>query len=241
MHPMNGIKAVIQAGGKGTRLYPYSTVLPKALMPIGDGTVADRLIDMFVQGGVEDVYITLSKHNKISTLIQSYCGDGSRWGVRLHYVSEDTPLGTIGPLMLMRADLDTTFMVTNSDVAVDMDVNEFLTFHRKSEALLTVAVAKQEVSIEYGVIEHENGKVFNFREKPTEQFCVSTGIYCMEPRILDYVPENQPFGFDGLIETLLAHKERVMVFDRTKNWIDIGRIEDLRRAQENAAKMLYQD
>lgn len=238
---MSEIKAVIQAGGQGTRLYPYSTVLPKALMPIGEGTVADKLIEMFVSGGVKDVYVTLSARNKISSLIESYCGSGSRWGVNIHYVTEDMPLGTIGPLNLMRSDLQTTFMVTNSDVALDMDVTDFIEFHRRSEALLTIAVAKQQVSIEYGVIENDDGLVHGFREKPTEEFCVSTGVYCMEPRIFDYIPESGAFGFDGLIDTLLSKKERVLAFDRTENWIDIGRIEDLRRAQENAAKGLYKD
>jgi mannose-1-phosphate guanylyltransferase len=147
-------------------------------------------------------------------------------------------LGTIGPLRLFASELNTSFMVTNSDVAVDMDVSDFIEFHRKSESLLTVAVAKQTVSIEYGVMEIDDGQVFGFREKPTEEFCVSTGVYCMEPRILDYVPEGEAYGFDRLIEALLENKERVMAFDRTENWIDIGRIEDLRRAQEKAAQGL---
>ena len=238
---MNGIKAVIQAGGQGTRLYPYSTVLPKALMPIGKGTVADKLIEMFRVAGVEDVYITLSEQNKISSLIKSYCGDGSRYGLKIHYITETEPLGTIGPLRLFASELDSSFMVTNSDVAVDMDVGEFIEFHRKTESLLTVAVAKQVVAIEYGVMEVEGGQVTGFREKPTEEFCVSTGVYCMEPRILDYVPEGRAYGFDGLIETLLENKERVMAFDRTENWIDIGRIEDLRRAQKQAAEGLLKE
>jgi len=235
---MSGIKAVIQAGGQGTRLYPYSTVLPKALMPIGDGTVADKLIEMFASAGVDEVYITLSEKNKISSLIKSYCGDGSRYGLKIHYITETEPLGTIGPLRLFASELDTSFIVSNSDVAVDMDVSDFIEFHRKSESLLTVAVAKQTVSIEYGVMEIDDGQVFGFREKPTEEFCVSTGVYCMEPRILDYVPEGEAYGFDRLIEALLENKERVMAFDRTENWIDIGRIEDLRRAQEKAAQGL---
>lgn len=238
---MSMVKAVIQAGGQGTRLYPYSTVLPKALMPIGEGTVADKLISMFAAADIGEVYITLSKQNKISSLIESYCGDGSRWGIGISYVTEEVPLGTIGPLLPMRDRLDTTFVVSNSDVSVDMDVREFVDFHHASDALLTIAVAKQEVNIAYGVIEHDAGRVSGFREKPTEAFCVSTGIYCMDPKVLDFVPKGQQFGFDGLIATLLDQNQPVMVFDRTKNWIDIGRIEDLRRAQEQATKGLYQE
>ncbi|MCG8546211.1 MAG: nucleotidyltransferase [Alphaproteobacteria bacterium] len=238
---MSQVKAVIQAGGQGTRLYPYSTVLPKALMPLGEGTVADKLMAMFAAADIHHIYVTLSEQNKICNLIKSYCGDGSRWGVRIEYVTEELPLGTIGPLLPMRDRLDTTFIVSNSDVSVDIDLRDFVDFHCSADVLLTIAVAKQQVSIDYGVIEHDSGRVSGFREKPTEEFCVSTGIYCMSPRVLNFVPQGRLFGFDDLIAALLENDQPVMIYDRTENWIDIGRIEDLRRAQEQAAKGLYQE
>jgi mannose-1-phosphate guanylyltransferase len=203
------MKAVIQAGGKGTRLAPYSTVLPKALMPIGDGTVIDHTLAMFAGAGVQVVYITVSK---FGPLIRSYCGDGSRWGLKLEYIEESQPLGTIGPLGSMRDKLDGTF--------------------------LTVVVTNQTVKIEYGVLDQSDGTVTGFREKPIEQFCVSTGIYCMEPSILDFVPNGQAFGFDELVRTMLATQTPISAYTHPGQWIDIGRIEDLRRAQEHAASQL---
>jgi mannose-1-phosphate guanylyltransferase len=229
------MKAVIQAGGKGTRLAPYSTVLPKALMPIGDGTVIDHTLAMFAGAGVQVVYITVSK---FGPLIRSYCGDGSRWGLKLEYIEESQPLGTIGPLGGMRDKLDGTFLVANSDIYIDLDIPRLLSFHRQREAPLTVVVTNQTVKIEYGVLDQTDGSVTGFREKPIEQFCVSTGIYCMEPGILDFVPNGQAFGFDELVRTMLATQTPISAYMHPGQWIDIGRIEDLRRAQEHAASQL---
>ena len=123
---MNELKAVIQAGGQGTRLAPYSTVLPKALMPIGDGTVIDHLLSQFRDAGVSDVFITVSK---FGPLIRSYCGDGSRWDLEIDYVTEDAPLGTIGGLNLLRDRLDGPFFVANSDVYTDLELKDLLAAH----------------------------------------------------------------------------------------------------------------
>lgn len=226
------LKAVIQAGGRGTRLAPYSTVLPKALMPIGDGVVVDGLMKLFCSIGVETVFITVSKFGE---LIRSYCGDGSRWGVTIEYIKEETPLGTIGPLAPLRSRLDDTFLVANSDVCMDLDTNDFLRFHREQGALLTVAVTEQTVKIEYGVLDHVAGRVNDFREKPVQQFCVSTGFYCMEPGILDLIPDGKPYGFDDLVRQMLHEGRPVSAYTHHGVWIDIGRIEDLRKAQEQAA------
>jgi NDP-sugar pyrophosphorylase family protein len=128
---MTEIKAVIQAGGRGTRLAPYSTVLPKALMPIGDeGTVIDSLLKMFSNGGVSTVFITVSKFGK---LIRSYCGDGDRWNIKIKYVDEASPLGTIGPLSTIREHLDCTFIVANSDVYTDIKLQDM--FHPEQHPL----------------------------------------------------------------------------------------------------------
>lgn len=232
---MSKIKAVIQAGGRGTRLAPYSTVLPKALMPIGEGTVIDGLLSLFSSAGVSTAFITVSK---FGNLIRSYCGDGSRWNLEIRYIDEEKPLGTIGPLGPMRHLLDTTFLVANSDIYIDLDIKEFLRFHRASETLLTVAVTNQTVKIEYGVLDHVSGRVTEFREKPVEQFCVSTGVYCMEPGILDLIPNGEPYGFDDLMRSMLGGGRPVTAYTHPGQWIDIGRIEDLRKAQEQATAQL---
>lgn len=229
---MNELTAVIQAGGRGTRLAPYSTVLPKALMPIGDGTVVDHLLDQFSRAGVRTVFITVSK---FGPLIRSYCGDGSRWNLRIEYVEEDQPLGTIGPLSGLRDRLSSPFLVTNSDVYADVNLKDLLSHHFENRAAVTVVVKKQTVSISYGVLEHDGGRVTSFKEKPTQEFAVSTGIYCMEPGVFQYIPPDTPFGFDQLMLAMLADDAPVNAFEHPGRWIDIGRIEDLRNAQEQAA------
>jgi NDP-mannose synthase len=235
---MGTLNAVIQAGGRGTRLAPYSTVLPKALMPVGEGTVIDNLLMQFAQASVRTVYITVSK---FGPLIKSYCGDGSRWNLRIEYVTEEKPLGTIGPLDGLRERLDGSFFVANSDIYTDLDLNRVLEQHRAKGAPLTVVVTRQQVSIAYGVIEHDDGRVVDFKEKPTQEYSVSTGIYCMEPAIFKHIPRNAPFGFDDLMRDMLGSRTPINAFVHTGVWIDIGRIEDLRRAQEQAAAQLRKE
>jgi NDP-mannose synthase len=232
---MNGLMAVIQAGGRGTRLAPYSTVLPKALMPIGEGTVIDNLLAQFKQAGVGKVYITVSR---FGPLIRSYCGNGDRWNLDIEYVTENQPLGTIGPLDGLRHQLDAPFFVANSDVFTDLDLSRVMQHHRAHPAPLTVVVTPQKVHIAYGVLDHDDGRVTAFREKPSEHFSVSTGIYCMDPCVFQHIPRAQAFGFDQLMQALLSSRTPVNVFEHQGRWVDIGRIEDLRMAQEEAATAL---
>jgi NDP-mannose synthase len=229
---MSVLSGVIQAGGRGTRLAPYSTVLPKALMPIGEGTVIDHILEQFSGAGAKSVFITVSK---FGPLIRSYCGNGDRWDLDITYVVEDEPLGTIGPLNAMREQLDGPFFVSNSDVFTDLTLTNVIADHDKHPAPITVVATRQTVTIAYGVLEHSGGRARDFREKPTEEFWVSTGIYYMEPTVFDHIPPNGPFGFDELIRGMLDGGAPVNVYEHDGRWIDIGRIEDLRRAQEQAA------
>jgi NDP-sugar pyrophosphorylase family protein len=231
------LKAVIQAGGRGTRLAPYSTVLPKALMPIGEGTVVDHLLEQFRDAGVSEVFITVSR---FGPLIRSYCGDGSRWGLEIDYVTESEPLGTIGGLNLLRDRLDGPFFVANSDIYTDLSLKDVLVAHVSNPAPLTVVVTRQTVQIAYGVLHHSGGRVQEFAEKPTQVFSVSTGIYCMQPDVFSFIPAG-PFGFDQLMRVLLDEGASVNVFEHLGRWVDIGRVEDLRMAQEQAAAPLTVD
>lgn len=228
---MANLSAVIQAGGRGTRLAPYTTILPKALMPVGDSCVIDNLLDQFGRAGVKSVSITVSA---FGPLIRSYCGGGERWGVEIDYIPEEEPLGTIGPLNALRHRLDGPFFVSNSDVFTDLQLDRVLDAHHAQGSPLTVVVTRQSVNIAYGVLEHHGGIVTDFQEKPTQQFSVSTGIYLMEPAIFEFIPESGPFGFDELMRTMLARDVPVHVYEHDGAWIDIGRVEDLRRAQEHA-------
>ena len=229
---MSELKAVIQAGGRGTRLAPYSTVLPKALMPVGEGTVIDHLLNSFRDVGVGEVIVTVSK---FGPLIRSYCGDGSRWNLDIDYVTEDTPLGTIGGLNLLRDRLDSPFFVTNSDVYTDLELKDLLATHSSGSTAVTVAVTRQTVNIGYGVVHHTDGLMIDFREKPSQEYSVSTGIYCMSPEVFEFIPSSGTFGFDHLLRARLEHGASIGVHEHLGSWIDIGRVEDLRKAQEQAA------
>jgi NDP-mannose synthase len=226
------LKAVIQAGGRGTRLAPYSTVLPKALMPVGEGTVIDQLLHRFGDAGVGEVIVTVSK---FGPLIRSYCGDGSRWNLNIDYITEDTPLGTIGGLNLVRERLDGPFFVANSDIYTDLELKDLLATHSSGSAAVTVAVTRQTVNIGYGVVLHTDGLMLDFREKPSQEFSVSTGVYCMSPEVFEFIPPSGAFGFDHLVRAMLDRGASVGVHEHLGSWIDIGRVEDLRKAQEQAA------
>ena len=204
-------------------------------MPVGEGTVIDNLLSQFAHAGARTVFITVSK---FGPLIRSYCGDGSRWNLRIEYVVEDKPLGTIGPLDSIRQRLDGPFFVANSDIYTDLDLNRVLVHHREHRAPLTVVVTKQLVNIAYGVLEHDDGRVVDFKEKPTQEYSVSTGIYCMEPDIFKHIPRATAFGFDDLMREMLDARTPINAFVHTGLWIDIGRIEDLRKAQEQAAAQI---
>ena len=232
---MAELTAVIQAGGRGTRLSPYSTILPKALMPIDEDTVIDKLLLQFSDAGVKTVFITVSK---FGPLIRSYCGDGSRWGLEIEYITEEEPLGTIGALNPLRDRLSDPFLVANSDIFCDVRLEAVMARHQARRSLMTVVVTRQDVNIAYGVIDHEGGWVTTFREKPTQEFSVSTGIYLMDQGVFEYMPESGPFGFDELLRDMLERRAPVDVYEHDGVWVDIGRIEDLRRAQEQAAAPL---
>ncbi len=224
------MKAVIQAGGKGTRLRPYTLILPKPLMPVGELPVIEMLLKWLRRSGIEEVYITIGY---LGHLIRSLCGDGSQWGMQIAYSEEPEPLGTIGPLLLIREMLDDTFLVLNGDLITDLSLRTFASFHHEKAGLVTVATTKKNVKIDLGVIENDDGRICGFREKPSMDFTVSMGIYCMEPEILDLIPKGVPFGFDNLMHTMLDRNLPVYMYSHDGCWMDIGRAEDFQKAQED--------
>lgn len=223
------MKAVIQCGGKGTRLKPYTMVLPKPLMPVGSKPVLELLLKWLRRNGMRDVYITTGY---LGNLIQGVCGCGKQWDLNIRYTEESEPLGTIGPLSLLRDELDSTFLVINGDVLTDLNLTAFVAAHRKSESILTIATANRSLRTDFGIIEDHGGKVVHFMEKPTLNQVVSMGVYCMEPEVFNYIPAGTPFGFDDLIACLLMNGVPVHAFRHNGFWLDIGRIEDFQRAQD---------
>lgn len=228
------MKAIILAGGKGARLRPYTLVLPKPLMPVGGQPVIEILLKWLRRNEVADIYITLGY---LGHLIKALCGDGKAWDLHIQYSEEKEALGTVGPLSLLGRDiLSETFVLVNGDLITDLNLRGFITFHKEQKSIISIAVANKKVKVDLGVLEFEKNRVTSFKEKPTMNFHVSMGIYCMEPEILDFIPRYVPFGFDDLMHTLIAHDQTVSVYQHDGIWIDIGRAEDFERAQEMVEK-----
>ncbi len=225
--------AIIQAGGKGTRLRPYTLALPKPLMPVGDLPIIEVLLKWLRRWGIKRTWITLGY---LGGLIRSLCGDGCQWDLDIEYSEEREPLGTIGPLSRIKDHLNETFMSINGDIISNMNLRDFQSFHQSHNGLITVAVTEREVNVDMGVLQGENSIMVGFREKPSMKFTVSMGIYCMEPKILDLIPENVPFGFDDLMHEMLALQLPVYMYKHEGLWLDIGRKEDFMHAQDNFLK-----
>lgn len=223
------MKAVIQAGGKGTRLRPYTLVLPKPLVPIGGYPVIEILLRWLRRNGIDEGIITLGY---LGELIRAVCRDGSQWGLTLDYVEEREPLSTMGALNLIGKDkLDSTFISLNGDIISDLDLRKMIRFHKNHGGILTVATAIKPIPTNLGIMQLDGHRVVDFKEKPVLRNPVSMGIYCMEPAVLDFIPKGVAFGFDDLMYSLLDQKIPVYAFQHEGLWMDIGRPEDYMAAQ----------
>lgn len=224
------MKAVIQAGGKGTRLRPYTSVLPKPLMPIGARPVLEHLLKWLRRSGIRDVCVTTGY---LGHLIRSFCGNGQQWDLNITYTQEVEPLGTIGALSLLKDKLDETFLVLNGDLLTDLNIMAFAACHRRSGGLLTIATTTRSTKMEFGVIDIDpSDRLTIFREKPTLLNRVSMGAYFMEPEILEYIPPDMPFGVDDLVHCMLDRSAQVQIFKHQGLWLDIGNVEDFHKAQD---------
>jgi NDP-sugar pyrophosphorylase family protein len=225
------MKAVIMAGGKGTRLKPYTTSIPKPLVPVGDKAIIEILLNRLKKNGVDEVFICL---NHFAEMIAAFLGNGSKFGLKINYSLEERPLSTVAPLKLIH-DLPEDFLVMNGDLLTDLDFSKLFQYHLKDSSLLTIATYSRKTKIDFGVIEIDaaTNTAKGFREKPEYQFDVSMGVYAMNKKILNFVPDNEPFGFDHLMLKLLETRQRIAVFPYDGYWLDIGRPEDYEKANED--------
>ncbi|MEO5691686.1 MAG: nucleotidyltransferase family protein [Usitatibacter sp.] len=227
-------RAVILAGGKGTRLRPYTVVLPKPLMPIGDYPILEVVLRQLASHGFDHITIAV---NHQAELIRAFFGDGSKWSVRVDYSLEREALGTMGPLRLI-SDLPPHFLVMNGDVLTDLDYSAFHDAHARNERLFTISSHRREHRIDYGVLVSDaDGALLEFREKPASAYEVSMGVYMVSREVLRHVPGAGPYGFDHLMRDLLAAGERVHVQPFDGYWLDIGRPDDYMQAIEEFAAM----
>jgi len=223
--------AVILAGGKGVRLRPYTTTLPKPLMPIGDKhAILEIVLEQLAGLGFLSVTLAI---NHLGPLIRAFAGDGGRWGLSVDYIEEDRPLSTVGPLFGLKDRLPEEFLVMNGDVLTDLDYADLLQRHELSGCGLTVAIAERTHRVEYGVLDVEASRIVGFREKPDLRYQVSMGVYGMSRRTLAPYPPGLSFGFDQLVLDLLARGENPATYPFTGFWLDIGRPEDYDEANRS--------
>ncbi len=221
------VRAVIMAGGKGSRLMPLTHSTPKPMLKVGDRPVLEHILLRIREAGIEHVYISLS-HQPDS--ITEYFGDGADYNLTIEYLREPQPLGTAGCLQLI-GDIADTLLVINGDVLTDLDFRHMMQYHQKEGAGLTLAVRRFDVFVPYGIVHGETSTVTSIEEKPTFSFSINAGVYFVEASARKLIPPGESFSMTDLISLLLAKGHPVVKFPLHENWIDIGYPEDYERAQ----------
>jgi NDP-mannose synthase len=225
-------RAVILAGGLGTRLRPYTTVLPKPLMPVGDRPILDIVVRQLARAEFERITIATGY---LGELIEAFFGDGSRHGIPIDYFREDEPLGTAGALSLIDG-LETDFLVMNGDILTDMDYSALLKRHQEGGQAATIAAHRRDVQVSLGVMRFEQEidptLVTDYVEKPVLSYVVSMGVYCFSPRVREHIPVGERLDFPDLILRLIASGETVRAWPSDDHWLDIGRHDDYEQAQD---------
>jgi NDP-sugar pyrophosphorylase family protein len=220
-------------GGLGTRLRPWSYVIPKPLFPIGERPILELLLERLKLNGITDILLSVGYK---AEMIEWQMRDGAQFGVNLRYVHETQPLGTAGALNLMRDHLTVPFLMMNGDLVTHLDFRKMVAFHSERDAVITVATKEYDVQVPYGVIEDHEGVVTRLQEKPTQRLYINAGIYVISPQALELLPAQGRFDATQLIQAAMDRGLRVCSYHLSEYWLDIGRIEDYQRANEDAAK-----
>ena len=222
--------AVVLAGGLGSRLRPYTVVLPKPLMPVGDMPILEVIIRQLARHGISRIILAV---NYQAEILRAFFASGEKFGVEITYSLETKPLGTMGPLRLMPS-LPENFIVMNGDVLCDLDFGSFFDRHEREQRLFTIAASQREQLIDYGVLGcDQSGRLTEFSEKPKSAYLVSMGVYCVSRSVLQWIPKDQAFGFDQLMLKLIAATQPVQTETHRGYWLDIGRPDDYQRAVDD--------
>jgi NDP-sugar pyrophosphorylase family protein len=230
------MKAIVLAGGRGTRLRPYTAVLPKPLMPVGDRPILEIVIRQLAEAGIEEVILAVGY---LAELIMAYCESNQRMGVPISYVRENEPLGTAGPLALARDQIEDTFLVINGDVLSDVNFKSMVAHHRAEDAPATVGVTKRQAHIDFGVVELDSkGRLGGWREKPVLDYIVSMGIYVFEPGVLAQIQPGAYLDLPSLVLKLTQAGQPVSTYLHTGYWLDIGRPEDHQIANRDVERII---
>lgn len=224
------MRAIILAGGKGTRLAPYTTIFPKPLVPLGHRPIVDIIIRQLAYYGFRKITMSVGP---LSELIQAYFSNIENLpkGINISYAKEQQPSGTVGALSMIEG-LDDTFLVMNGDILTSMDYSKLIRFHKEQGGLLTIGMHEKKVKIDLGVIETDaHGVLSNYIEKPEKKYPVSMGIYIYEPAVLKYIEPGEYLDFPHLVMRLLENGEKVVGYPCDAYWLDIGRHDDYENAQ----------
>ncbi len=226
------MKTIILAGGKGTRIEPYSIVIPKPLAPIGERPILDIIIHQLAHHGLKDIVLTTGY---LSELTKAYVDSRKQdfKDVNIEYVREEEPTGTAGSLRLV-PDLNETFLVMNGDLLTTLNYNELIDYHKQHGGILTIAMHKKRIKIDLGVMEADSdNQLISYLEKPEKTYSVSMGIYVYEPKALEYIQQGDTYlDFPHLVQRLLENKEKVVVYPSEDFWFDLGNHEDFSKAQK---------
>jgi NDP-mannose synthase len=226
------VQAVILAGGKGTRLVPFTHVFPKPLVPLGEKPILDTILRQLKHFGFTQVTLAVGY---MAEMIETYVNHGKKYGLDITYSVEDEPLGTVGPLAQMH-HLDERFLVMNGDVITNLDYGDLFQFHKQRQGLVTVGTYEKHFKIELGIIHHTaNSRITDYIEKPVHTFQVSMGVYVFEREVLQYIEPRKRLDFPDLVQRLLAQGRSVVSYPFEGYWLDIGNHSDYEKALEEYA------
>ena len=232
------MKAVILAGGLGTRLKPFTDIIPKPLLPVGEKSILELQIEHLKYYGIKEIYLAT---NYRSEYIENFFGDGSRLGVNLYFSCEKMPLGTAGPLSLLKDSLQEPFLVINGDILSTVNFKKMFEAAVSFPTELTIGIKQFVTPFEFGNILYEGDYVTKVQEKPDLIHYILAGIYVMKPGIFKYIPEKTYFGVDHLIQSLLDHNQKVSKYEIKEYWLDVGRPKDYEKAQNEYWNQSYKE
>ncbi|MEM4312287.1 MAG: nucleotidyltransferase family protein [Nitrososphaerales archaeon] len=213
------MKAVILAGGLGTRLLPYTFFVPKPMLPLGEKPILEHLIDWLKKYGIREFLLSV---HYLSRVIEDYFGDGSNFNVKITYIKSPRPMGTAGQLKVVEPFLDETFLCVYGDSLFDFDINSTINLHKSSNALATMVLFKYSARLKYGFIDVKDGRVVAWREKPRIKGLINAGVYVFEPRFLEYIPKDEVYGMDSAFKKAFKNNEKIVSHIVKGEFIDIG-------------------
>ena len=225
---LNNNPVIIMAGGLGKRLRPLTKNVPKPMLLIGNKPILQRIFELLIDQGFHKFYFSVNFKSK---LIENYFGDGSRWGVNIKYITEDSKMGTAGSLSLLKENFLDNILVLNADLFTDINFVKLLNFHKRIKSDATMVVNEKEFEIPYGVLTLKDNKILSIAEKPKTKFYINAGIYVLSPSIIPKIPKKF-FDMTSFFEKIITQKLNVNAYVSDELWIDIGSIKEFKKTQK---------